>query len=410
MTRPATPLSILDLAPIVSGGSAGQALRNTIDLARRAEAAGYRRYWLAEHHFTPGVASSAPALLIGQVAAATSTIRVGSAAVQTGHQTPLAIVEQFGILDALFEGRIDLGLGRSGQRRAEAIAELAATGRVPSANAAATRGPGRRRAADPEAVLVRQAARLVPPEAPLRTPAAARGRDPRLPRAGRRGARPGRRHARHPRRRPDRRGAGHRSRRRGVDLRQQRRPERRGGRRAGPGVRRELPRQPGHRARGRRGLPVGVPTLGPARRSPTSRCRPTWSWPTTTRRARRAGLALRAVGAQHPHRPGGDPVPDPRGGRPPRLDRRRPRARGRSGRHPVRGHRRVGRRPSSRRSRASPGPTSWSSRPSPTTTPTGSAATSCWPDEWFAARPPSRGRWHDQAARSRSTSPPTSRA
>ena len=122
MTRPTTPLSILDLAPIVSGGSSGQALRNSIDLARHAEAAGYRRFWLAEHHFTPGVASSAPPLLIGQVAAATSTIRVGSAAVQTGHQTPLAIVEQFGILDALFGGRIDLGLGRSGQRRAEAIA------------------------------------------------------------------------------------------------------------------------------------------------------------------------------------------------------------------------------------------------------------------------------------------------
>lgn len=127
MTDPRVPLSVLDLSPITSGGTVGDALRRTLDLARHAEAAGYHRYWLAEHHFTPGVASSAPALLIGQVAAATSSIRVGSAAVQTGHQTPLAIVEQFGILDGLFPGRIDLGLGRSGQRRAEAVAELRAS-------------------------------------------------------------------------------------------------------------------------------------------------------------------------------------------------------------------------------------------------------------------------------------------
>ncbi|GAA1018285.1 putative monooxygenase (luciferase-like) [Acrocarpospora pleiomorpha] len=114
-----TKLSILDLAPIVSGGSARQSLRNTIDLARRAEAAGYHRYWLAEHHLTPGVASSAPAVLIGLVAAATERIRVGSGAVQLGHQTALAVVEQFGTLDALHPGRIDLGLGRSGQRAKE---------------------------------------------------------------------------------------------------------------------------------------------------------------------------------------------------------------------------------------------------------------------------------------------------
>ncbi|TMR94207.1 MsnO8 family LLM class oxidoreductase [Nonomuraea basaltis] len=112
-------LSILDLAPIVSGGTAGDALRNTIDLARRAEEYGYRRYWLAEHHFAPGVASSAPAVLIALVAAATSRIRVGSGAVQLGHQTPLSVVEQFGLIDALHPGRIDLGIGRSGQRRAE---------------------------------------------------------------------------------------------------------------------------------------------------------------------------------------------------------------------------------------------------------------------------------------------------
>ncbi|TYK51308.1 LLM class flavin-dependent oxidoreductase [Actinomadura decatromicini] len=113
----AVPLSVLDLAPIPAGGTPREALRGTLDLARRAEEFGYHRYWLAEHHFAPGVASSAPQVLIGAVAAATERIRVGSGAVQTGHWTPLSIVEQFGTLDALHPGRIDLGLGRSGQRR-----------------------------------------------------------------------------------------------------------------------------------------------------------------------------------------------------------------------------------------------------------------------------------------------------
>ena len=129
------PLSILDLAPIVSGGDARTALRNTLDLARQAEALGYHRYWLAEHHVTPGVASSAPAVLIGEVAAATSRIRVGAGAVQTGHQTPLAIVEQFGMLDALHPGRIDLGLGHSGQRQAEARKQLTNVGARPARTA-----------------------------------------------------------------------------------------------------------------------------------------------------------------------------------------------------------------------------------------------------------------------------------
>ena len=119
------PLSILDLSPIVAGGTAGDALRRSIDLARHAERLGYLRYWVAEHHFTPGVASSQPALLLGQIAAVTDHIRLGSGAVQTGHQTALSIVEQFGMLDALYPGRFDLGLGRSGQRRKEALRELA---------------------------------------------------------------------------------------------------------------------------------------------------------------------------------------------------------------------------------------------------------------------------------------------
>ncbi|WP_306207597.1 LLM class flavin-dependent oxidoreductase [Actinoplanes sp. RD1] len=113
------PLSVLDLSPLVAGGGAGDALRRTLDLARHAEQAGYARYWVAEHHLTAGVASSQPALLLGQIAAATSHIRLGSGAVQTGYLTPLAIVEQFGLLDALYPGRFDLGLGRSAQKRTE---------------------------------------------------------------------------------------------------------------------------------------------------------------------------------------------------------------------------------------------------------------------------------------------------
>ncbi|WP_157247529.1 LLM class flavin-dependent oxidoreductase [Nonomuraea typhae] len=114
------PLSVLDLAPITSGAGAADALRNTLDLAQKAEEYGYRRYWVAEHHFAPGVAGSAPAVLIALVAAATRRIRVGSGAVQLGHQTPLAVVEQFGLIDALHPGRLDLGLGRSGRRGSEA--------------------------------------------------------------------------------------------------------------------------------------------------------------------------------------------------------------------------------------------------------------------------------------------------
>jgi alkanesulfonate monooxygenase SsuD/methylene tetrahydromethanopterin reductase-like flavin-dependent oxidoreductase (luciferase family) len=113
----AIPLSVLDLVPISSGSTAAQALANTVDLARRAERAGYQRYWLAEHHLNPGVAGTTPALVIALVAAATSRIRVGSGAVLMGHQTPLAVVEQFGLLDAMHPGRIDLGLGRSQFRR-----------------------------------------------------------------------------------------------------------------------------------------------------------------------------------------------------------------------------------------------------------------------------------------------------
>ncbi|ORV09276.1 LLM class flavin-dependent oxidoreductase [Mycobacterium celatum] len=110
------PLSVLDLAPISAGSDAATALRNTIDLAQHAERWGFRRYWVAEHHFV-GVAASQPAVLVGQIAAATNTIRVGTAAVQLSHTTAAAVVESFGMLEALHPGRIDLGVGRSGQRR-----------------------------------------------------------------------------------------------------------------------------------------------------------------------------------------------------------------------------------------------------------------------------------------------------
>ncbi len=124
------PLSILDLAPISAGSDSATALRNTIDLAQRAEEWGFRRYWVAEHHFV-GVASSAPAVLVGQIAAATSRIRVGSAAVQLGHNTAIAVVESFGMLDAFYPGRIDLGVGRSGQRRKKPHTDSASRVREP---------------------------------------------------------------------------------------------------------------------------------------------------------------------------------------------------------------------------------------------------------------------------------------
>ncbi|QIS17211.1 LLM class flavin-dependent oxidoreductase [Nocardia terpenica] len=109
------PLSVLDLSPISAGSTPQQALRNTLDLARHAEAWGYRRYWVAEHHFVQ-VASSATSTLIALIAAATRTIRVGSAAVQLGHHTSASVVEAFGTIDALYPGRLDLGLGRSAHR------------------------------------------------------------------------------------------------------------------------------------------------------------------------------------------------------------------------------------------------------------------------------------------------------
>lgn len=120
------PLSILDLSPISQGSDAATALRNSVDLAQHAERWGYKRFWLAEHHFV-SVASSSPAVLIGQIAASTERIHVGAAAVQLGHTTAPAVVESFATLDAFHPGRIDLGVGRSGQRGREAAAQPPST-------------------------------------------------------------------------------------------------------------------------------------------------------------------------------------------------------------------------------------------------------------------------------------------
>ncbi|AGK53426.1 LLM class flavin-dependent oxidoreductase [Bacillus sp. 1NLA3E] len=105
--------SVLDLAPIIDGGTAAQSLQNTLDLARHTEKWGYNRYWLAEHHNMPGIASSATSVVIAHVASGTSTIRVGSGGIMLPNHAALVIAEQFGTLESLYPGRIDLGLGRA---------------------------------------------------------------------------------------------------------------------------------------------------------------------------------------------------------------------------------------------------------------------------------------------------------
>jgi luciferase family oxidoreductase group 1 len=107
------PISVLDLSPITQGGTAAQSLKNTLDLARHAERWGYRRYWLAEHHNIPAVASAATSIVIAHVAGGTSTIRVGAGGIMLPNHSPLVIAEQFGTLESLFSGRIDLGVGRA---------------------------------------------------------------------------------------------------------------------------------------------------------------------------------------------------------------------------------------------------------------------------------------------------------
>src|SRR3954462_6360244 len=117
-------LSVLDLSPIIEGGDAALAFRNTVDLAQHAERWGYHRYWVAEHHNLPGIASAATAVVIDRVAGNTKTIRVGAGGIMLPNHAPLVIAEQFGTLESIFPGRIDLGLGRapgSDQRTARAL-------------------------------------------------------------------------------------------------------------------------------------------------------------------------------------------------------------------------------------------------------------------------------------------------
>lgn len=121
-----TPLTVLDLVPISSGSTATEAIHNSIDLAKQTEALGYTRYWFAEHHLNPGVAGTSPAVVLALTAAATTTIRLGSGALQMGHRTALSSVEEFGLLDAVHPGRFDLGLGRSGGKPKEPVPASAA--------------------------------------------------------------------------------------------------------------------------------------------------------------------------------------------------------------------------------------------------------------------------------------------
>src|SRR5213595_2417491 len=106
-------LNVLDQCPIPEGSDAGDALRNTLELAKVADELGYERYWLAEHHGTPGLACNSPEVMIGLVAAATKEIRVGSGGIMLPHYSPLKVAENFGMLSSLFPGRIDLGIGRA---------------------------------------------------------------------------------------------------------------------------------------------------------------------------------------------------------------------------------------------------------------------------------------------------------
>jgi luciferase family oxidoreductase group 1 len=121
--RRPVPLSVLDLCPVPGGQSVGGALARSVDLARHADRWGFRRYWVAEHHNLPGIASSAPAVLAGQIASVTSSLRVGSGGVMLPNHAPLTVAEQFGTLEAMHPGRIDLGIGRApGTDRATARA------------------------------------------------------------------------------------------------------------------------------------------------------------------------------------------------------------------------------------------------------------------------------------------------
>src|SRR5687768_15247820 len=112
-SMPLVPLSVLDLAPITQGSDAAAALKNSLELARLAERLGFKRLWVAEHHNMPGIASAATAVVITYLAGGTSTLRIGAGGIMLPNHAPLIVAEQFGTLEALFPGRIDLGLGRA---------------------------------------------------------------------------------------------------------------------------------------------------------------------------------------------------------------------------------------------------------------------------------------------------------
>jgi alkanesulfonate monooxygenase SsuD/methylene tetrahydromethanopterin reductase-like flavin-dependent oxidoreductase (luciferase family) len=157
-----TPLGVLDLVPVSSGSTAAEALQNSIDLAKRAEEFGYSRYWFAEHHLNPGVAGTSPAVVLALTASATTRIRIGSGAVQLGHRTALSTVEEFGLLDAFYPGRLDLGLGRSGgappsEARAPALvgATQVENGYAPNGLRIPKRYSAARRAGTPRALMSR---------------------------------------------------------------------------------------------------------------------------------------------------------------------------------------------------------------------------------------------------------------
>ncbi len=107
------PLSVLDLSPVSAGSTGAQALRNSLDLAQLADKLGFTRYWVAEHHNLPSIASSAPEIMIGQIAAVTKHMHIGSGGVMLPNWAPLAVAERFKVLEGLYPGRIDLGLGRA---------------------------------------------------------------------------------------------------------------------------------------------------------------------------------------------------------------------------------------------------------------------------------------------------------
>ncbi len=322
-----------------------QALRNSIDLAQAAESLGYARYWFAEHHLNPGVAGTSPAVVLALAAAATSTIRIGSGAVQMGHRTALSTVEEFGLIDALHPGRLDLGLGRSGgrPRQREPAPGRSRRGRRPTAGA-------------PNGLLI-------PPrfsvEHLLGSPRFAAAEDAAA-------------------------AARARSRRTTASRSSDILALLRGTYRSADGV--EAHVIPGEGAEvqvwilgssggqsaevaGANGLrfaanyhvsPATVleavdgtgPRSGPRPTwtGPTSACPPMSWWPRTRHRPG-TGRRLRPVGPQHPLGRGRHPVPDPGAGPRAHLDRRGPRARRRPRRHPVRRLPGPGRRPA----RATPG-------------------------------------------------------